>query len=198
MRGRWLACCEHNRLDLLSLAGLTARLLDLIRRGPAAARRAREALALGGLYARCGLESRAHEAYECAINFGNSRNRAASIKIEAFRSLGYLARRGRRFDEAAGYWRSLLDIPGCPPRVIREATEALAIHHEHRAHDLHAAKAFALRSLTVSAGAETSRSSVRDQAARHRLARIERKMDRSRGLPLTFEPVLEIRPERST
>ena len=66
---------EHNRLDLLSLAGLTARLLDLIRRGPTAARRAREALALGRLYARCGLESRAHEAYECALNFGDSRSR---------------------------------------------------------------------------------------------------------------------------
>ena len=214
---------EHNRLDLLSLAGLTARLLYLIRRGPTAARRAREVLALGRLYARCGLESRAHEAYECAINFGDSRNRGgvlmaqrgasmvhngasmaqqgasmAPIKIEALRSLAYLSRRARRFEEAAGYWRRLLEIPGCPPPVIREATEALAIHHEHRAHDLHAAKAFALRSLIAAVEAEAPRSRARDLAARHRLARIERKMDKSRGLPLTFEPVLEIRPEGST
>jgi hypothetical protein len=220
---------EHNRLDLLSLAGLTARLLDLIRRGPAAARRAREALALGRLYARSGLESRAHEAYEYAINFGDSRPRGTSmansgasvagggasmvhagtsmvhvgtsmvpIKIDALRSLGYLSRRARRFDEAAGYWRRLLEIPGCPPQLIREATEALAIHHEHRAHDLPAAKAFALRSLIASVEAEAPRSRARDLAARHRLARIERKMDRSRGLPLTFEPVPAMRPEGAT
>jgi len=197
---------EHNRLDLLSLAGLTARLLDLIRRGPTAARRAREALALGRLYARCGLESRAHEAYECALNFGDSRSRgtaiagggATPIKIDALRSLGYLSRRARRFDAAAGYWRRLLEIPGCPPQVIREATEALAIHHEHRAHDLPAAKAFALRSLIASVEAEAPRSRARDLAARHRLARIERKMDRSRGLPLTFEPVPAARPEGAT
>jgi uncharacterized protein YprB with RNaseH-like and TPR domain len=187
---------EHNRLDLLSLAGLTARLLDLIRRGPTAARRAREALALGRLYARCGLESRAHEAYECAIAMtqrGASMVHAGTsmvpIKIEALRSLAYLSRRARRFDEAADYWRRLLEIPGCPPQVIREATEALAIHHEHRARDLPAAKAFALRSLIASVEAEAPRSRARDLAARHRLARIERKMDRSRGLPLAFEPV---------
>ena len=35
-----VAVLEHNRLDLLSLAGLTARLLDLVRTGPGAARHA--------------------------------------------------------------------------------------------------------------------------------------------------------------
>ena len=57
MRGRSSACSKHNRLDLLSLAGLTARLLDLVRTGPGAARHPREALALGRVYARCGLEA---------------------------------------------------------------------------------------------------------------------------------------------
>ena len=46
------AVLEHNRLDLLSLAALTARLLHLARSGPDGARDAREALALGHVYAR--------------------------------------------------------------------------------------------------------------------------------------------------
>ena len=67
MPGRSSRVLEHNRLDLLSLAGLTARLLDLVRTGPGAARHAREALALGRVYARCGLDGRAREAYQRAI-----------------------------------------------------------------------------------------------------------------------------------
>ena len=82
----------------------------------------------------------------------------------------------------------MIEIPGCPPHVIREATEALAIHHEHRARDLPAARAFALQSLTAVADADTP-THARDRAVRHRLARLERKMDKSQGLPLKFEPV---------
>ena len=63
-----------------------------------------------------------------------------------------------------------METRGCPPPVVREATEALAIHHEHRDRDLGAAKAFALRSL------ENGLRPAWTQAARHRLARIERKM----------------------
>ncbi|HEX7139208.1 MAG TPA: ribonuclease H-like domain-containing protein, partial [Vicinamibacterales bacterium] len=47
---------EHNRLDLLTLAALTSRLFDLARRGPEAARDSREALALGHVFVRAGLE----------------------------------------------------------------------------------------------------------------------------------------------
>ena len=49
------AVFEHNRLDLLSLAGLTARLLQLLGDGPGKARNAHEALALGRVYQRGGL-----------------------------------------------------------------------------------------------------------------------------------------------
>jgi hypothetical protein len=95
------------------------------------------------------------------------------------RALALLSRRARQYEEAAGYWKELLDTRGCPPHVAREATEALAIHHEHRVRDLAAAKAFALRSL------EAGRDSARAEAARHRLARIDRKMQVS-ALPLAF------------
>jgi len=180
------AVLEHNRLDLLSLAGLTARLLDLVRRGPCAVRHAREALALGRVYARGGLDNRAREAYQHACARVSLTTAAGSpaggdaIKISSLRSLALLSRHCRRYDEAAAHWRELLELPACPPQVAREASQALAVHHEHRARDLPAAKAFALRSFDAHAPAW-------NQAVQYRLARIERKMNKSQDSSLNFE-----------
>jgi hypothetical protein len=69
-----------------------------------------------------------------------------------------------------------LALADCPHQVVREATEALAIYHEHRARDLAAAKLFALR------GIELEAAPARGEAARHRLARIERKLVSERTL----------------
>jgi len=165
------AVLEHNRLDLLTLASLTAQLLHLTRTGPAGARDTREVLALGHVYARAGLEERARAAYRHAIDrCRSSRGAYDPIRIHALRMLALAWRRARRYDEAASCWGELLHIRGCPPLVEREATEALAIHHEHRRRDLSSAKAFALRSLE--SGAQPA---WRD-AVQHRLARLERKM----------------------
>ena len=65
---------------------------------------------------------------------------------------------------------------GCPAPIVCEATEALAIHHEHRVRDLALARRFALGSLAALTGGP--RPSLA-QAVRHRLARIERKMGES-------------------
>jgi uncharacterized protein YprB with RNaseH-like and TPR domain len=165
------AVLQHNRLDLLSLAGLTARLLDMVQTGPDAAHNAREALALGGLYARAGHDARALGALQRAVEMST----AGDVKIDRVDSLRTLAvalRRARRFEEAAGCWRRLLDEPSCPPPCAREANEALAIHHEHRLRDLTSAKTFALRSL------EHEPRPAWHQAVRHRIARIERRMER--------------------
>lgn len=94
----------------------------------------------------------------------------ASIKVDALKSLALLCRRSRRYDDAATYWRQLLEVPACPSHLAREASEALAVHHEHRARDLPAARAFALLSLDA-------RKPAWNQAVQHRLARIERKMN---------------------
>ena len=167
-----VAVLEHNRLDLLSLAGLTARLVSLVRSGPDQARDAREALALGHVYARAGLDLRARDAFARAAGASIALTSGSMplIRITALRALALAWRRARQYDEAAGCWRQLLDARGCPHHIAREATEALAIHHEHRARDLAAAKAFALRSL------EDGMPPAGHEAARHRLARIERKM----------------------
>ena len=122
---------------LLSLASLTARLLHLTRTGPDAARDTREAVALGRVYARAGCDERACEAYLKALALSRAPARAFdAARIDALRGLATTYRRMRRFDDAARRWRELLDIRGCPPQVFAEATEALAIHHEHRLKDL--------------------------------------------------------------
>ncbi|MGC4082926.1 MAG: ribonuclease H-like domain-containing protein [Vicinamibacterales bacterium] len=173
----------HNRLDLLSLAGVTARLLRLIAEGAHATHDAREALALGKIYQRAESTARAEQAYERAVWLTSRAPAAGSrrgsmdwswtphgIRVEALRSLAVGARRSRRYADAARRWRELLDVPGCPAAIRREATEALAIHHEHRERDLTAARMFALKSL------EGGSEAAWGDAVRHRLARIERKM----------------------
>jgi uncharacterized protein len=196
------AVLEHNRLDLLSLAGLAARLLHLVRAGGEAARDAREALALGGVYGRAGLDARARDAYERAASGGapevgaasiavnkaengasiaaNKAENAASIaaiRIDALRALAILSRRARRYDEAAACWRRLLELGGCPPHVVREASEALAIHHEHRARDLTAARRYAETLRSATARNATSVSAV--YGVEYRLARLDRKIRQS-------------------
>jgi hypothetical protein len=178
---------EHNRNDILSLAGLTVRLLQLVRGGAAEARDAREALALGRIYERAGRPKPAREALECALTLpapGATAPGRTLLRVEALRTLAVLARRARCYDEAASRWRAILDTPGCPQGFAREAAEALAIHHEHRLRDLAAAHAFALR--TLDAGSLPSRRA----AIHHRLARLERKLHggRDRCTPLMEHP----------
>ncbi|MEQ1909425.1 MAG: ribonuclease H-like domain-containing protein [Vicinamibacterales bacterium] len=188
---------EHNRLDLLSLAGLTAHLLSLIANGAHSTSDARECLALGRVYERAGETPRAEVAFgraavlaaASAASGSRAPRRVASewawtaqgIRAEALRSLAVGARRGRQFNVAAEWWRQLLEVPGCPAQLRREATEALAIHHEHRDRDLTAAKMFALKSL------ESGTATAWGDAVRHRLARIERKMVSERSL-FPFSP----------
>jgi len=171
------AVFEHNRLDLLTLAALTARLLRLVRTGVSAARDAREVYALGTTYARAGLDDRARECFTRAVTMSPAPSGAFDpVRVESLRALALAWRRARRFDEAADCWRQLLDTRACPPGVLREAAEALAIHHEHRVRDLDAAKAFALRSLSDEARPAWT------QAVQHRLARLDRKMSVGRLL----------------
>ncbi len=165
---------EHNRGDLVSLAGLTSRLLELVSGGPDFAENAQEALALGHVYARSRETGRAIAAFERAITLSAKKTgrRAAELRADALRSLALANRRARRYDDAARCWVALVES-GCAEQVEREAVEALAIHHEHRRRDLESARAFALRNVATAGNA--ARQSVRETAV-HRLSRIERKI----------------------
>jgi uncharacterized protein YprB with RNaseH-like and TPR domain len=163
------AVLEHNRLDLLSLAALTTRLLHLVSEGPSAVGKAREALALGRVYERAGLEVRASEAFDRALDLAGDSDPVTTLA--ALRGLATLNRRTRQHDQAALRWKEILALPGCPPDCRREAAEALAVHHEHRAGDLVGAKELALSALEVAADAKRP-------GLLYRLARIDRKLTR--------------------
>jgi hypothetical protein len=101
----------------------------------------------------------------------------ALTRAESLRSYAVLCRRLRRFRDAAAGWQRIIELRGCPPHILREAIQALAVHHEHRLRDPRAARQFALQSLRLEATAS------RQHAVRHRLARLERKL----GCNTTFQ-----------
>jgi len=162
------AVLEHNRLDIVSLAMLTAHASQLLADGPTSATTPREAFGMGKLYERAGMWD---EALACYRKAGlKTRPYIEELQADALRGAAMLLRRLRRYEEAADSWRELLGIRGCSPSYAREAMQALAVHHEHRARDLEAARRFALQSLRLQATA------AGQGAVQYRLARIDRKL----------------------
>jgi uncharacterized protein len=169
---------EHNRLDLLSLAMLTARAAQLVEEGPPAVRTAREAVGLGRLYQLAGRFDEARRCFGllCGLDAADpgvpmpATSDGAQLRAEALSSYARLSRRGRFFDDAAAAWSCLLTLPGCPPAIVREAAEALAVHHEHRRRDPLSARGFAVQSLQLPLSAS------RREALHHRMARLDRKL----------------------
>ena len=166
---------EHNRMDLVSLAAITARAVRLAQNGAKACRDCTEALALGRLFERAGLLDRAEACYRRAAASGSF-----EVRGEALYRLGLRCRRDRRFEEAAAIWRQILDLTKTP--IIRRSTvldglrhfaaEALAIHHEHRVRDYAMARDLATYALAETPGGR------RGDGMRHRVARLDRKMAR--------------------
>ena len=173
---------EHNRLDLVSLAAVMARGVQLARDGQHACRDSAEALALGRVYERAGMDDRVRERADALARaeacYGRAaESRTAEVKGEALYRLALRHRRERRFEQAAAIWRQVIELT--EPRGVRRvaglaelrqfAAEALAIHHEHRDRDLESAREIALFALEEAAGR-------RAEGVRHRLARIDRKI----------------------
>jgi hypothetical protein len=157
---------EHNRQDVVSLAVITAHALSIARGGPEACDSAGEQVALGRLYERIGEPARAVAAYELAANASDR-----AIRRQALAGLAVLKRRERQYDAAAAAWQDVLDLSMLEPSsaLARRAAEALAIHHEHRARDLHTARRYA---ETLGATAKGRMASD----ARHRIDRLDRKL----------------------
>jgi uncharacterized protein YprB with RNaseH-like and TPR domain len=166
---------EHNRLDLISLAAVTAHAVELAQEGSARCRDAAEALALGKVYDRAASCDRAIACYERAIDDPSAH---VDVVAEGLYRLGLRFRRERRFDAAAAIWRRLLALKQgrygarsvLLPSLRKFATEALAIHHEHRERDYEGAKEFTLQLLEDTPEADRPR---------HRLNRLERKIARN-------------------
>ncbi|MBP7572131.1 MAG: ribonuclease H-like domain-containing protein, partial [Acidobacteria bacterium] len=165
------AVLEHNRLDLVSLGALTGVVLELLS-GRREAGDRYELLALGRLYDAVGCDGDAERCFRGAAAAGGLFEAAldAAARAEALHWLALRHRRARRFADAAACWADLLALPGLDPRLRREALEAMAVHNEHRARDLAAARRFALRALDLAPGGR------RQEDLAHRLGRLSRKI----------------------
>ena len=163
---------EHNRLDLVSLGALTGLACQLVDAGVASTATPHQALGLGRIFDKVGRRPEATRCYErAATPAGRAYDDAVSA--EALQRLARHFRSERRYPEAAEAWRRLLALRRPPARLAREATVALAVHHEHRVRDLVTARQFARRALEMEAHPG------RHQANAHRLRRLRRKMERN-------------------
>jgi uncharacterized protein YprB with RNaseH-like and TPR domain len=170
---------HHNRLDLLSLAQLTARAIRLIREAvgtgmtdaPSAVgaivTNPQERLAVGRELWR--LQQR-NAAEACFRAVAECETAPDSVRAEALYSWARSLRRARRHHEAAEVWRQLAGSRTVRAVLRAEAQEALAIHHEHRDRDLEKAHQWATGALTSGVGARHR------TAVTHRLARLRRKI----------------------
>jgi hypothetical protein len=173
---------EHNRLDLVSLAAVTGHALRLARSGDEACRDAAEALALGRVLERARALDRAEACYRRA-----SLSTCLEIRAEACYRLGLRARRDRRFVDAAAAWRQIIAMTDSAAHRRKEgmaalrqfAIEALAIHQEHRERDIESARELALFALS-----DETPSPSQAEGLRHRLARLDRKLERTRTAPM--------------
>jgi tetratricopeptide (TPR) repeat protein len=159
----------HNRLDLLSLAALTAHAQQLVRDGRDTPPSGATAFGLGALYERGGWIDPAIACFRAAAA---DHWQTRDLRRAAARSLARLLRRQRRFAEAAEAWQQVLQLGG-RPQVLREAREALAIHHEHRGGQLEEARRHA------EAGAAQAIGRGEREDFTRRLARLERKLARA-------------------
>lgn len=172
---------EHNRLDLVSLAAVTARAVRLVEGGADGCPDDQHALSLGRIYERAGTFDRAELCYRRAAD-----TTSLEIKTEALYRLSLRCRRTKRYEEAAACWQSIVSLTSTRSarrnRVVaalREfAVEALAIHHEHREQDLTTARELALFAL------DEGLDGRRADSYRHRLARLDRKLARKENAQL--------------
>ena len=185
------AILEHNRRDLLSLAGLTSRLLELLAAGPSDVaqmhrKRWRLDASIGDRAATPRRTTRLLTPSSC------HQPERTPVRTAALHALALSDRHARRYDDAAARWQALADAPDCPALVRRAAVEALAIHHEHRARNLRTARAFALKGLESPGGPAWR------EAVRRRITRIDRKLEkdveRRAGIDPPVQMLLEAAP----
>jgi hypothetical protein len=153
---------------------LTARACRLLGEEQPAVDGPRECLGIASLLGRVAAWDRAEACYRRAIDLAARSWQAEDeqVRLEALHALALRCRRTGRYLDAAAHWETITRAWRCPPALMREALEALAIHHEHRSRDLERARQFAEQTRRVAGAHERL-----DQ----RLARLDRKITRGGG-----------------
>lgn len=134
---------RHNADDLLTLAAVTARALQLVA-SPDTAENSLERLALGRLFERAGQWQRARGLYELALDSPLPEELARAARFR----LSLLCKRQRDYRRAVSLWQGLISsgaAGGGPERL--EVYEELAICYEHRLADPEAAVEVTRRAL---------------------------------------------------
>jgi hypothetical protein len=101
---------------------------------------------------------------------------AHPLRAETLAGLARLLRSQRRYDEAAACWTEITGVRGLRAGLRLEATEALAVHFEHRRRDLTRAHSYAERARQ----ADLARPGGRPGAGRTGAIRLDRRLDRLR------------------
>ncbi|MGE0134762.1 MAG: ribonuclease H-like domain-containing protein [Dehalococcoidia bacterium] len=156
---------EHNAVDVLSLAGLLARLGAV--HGRIEEGSDLERLLLGRLHAHQGREDEARQHLEAA----HVQARSATLRHTLAMELARLLRRAGRRSEAAVLWREVAAGDVAASAALVE----LAKHHEHQERDLDAALMAVERALALRG---------RDPPLLHRRARLLRKAAVRPGAPV--------------
>ncbi len=178
-RGDWAVLepvLHHNRLDLLSLAGVTARAARLLRTGAMACTKAEEAALLGRELHR---RSAVVEAEVCYRRGLDDLAPGHALRPETLAGLARLLRSQRRYDDAAVSWTEITGLRGVRAGLRQEATEALAVHFEHRRCDLTQAHSYAERARRTELARPDGGRSAADRLER-RLDRLRRKLSGAR------------------
>ena len=125
---------EHNRLDVVSLAALALLASEWVHEDRA--EDPRDVFSLGRVFERAAAYERSEALYRRVLAQGDGPLRVATLVRLAAR-----AKRSGDHESAAGLWGEAAAAGS--PRAWRE----LAVHHEHRTRDLHAALAAAEKGL---------------------------------------------------
>jgi uncharacterized protein len=158
---------EHNFIDVVSLAALTARAVRWIADGEPGD--PRDAFSLGRILERARLHERAEHEYRRTLAMD-----AGELRVPALLSLGRSVKRNRRHAEAIPLWREAAAAGECA--AFRE----LAIHFERRCREPRAALEIVAEALSSLDGDRPCcRKALREfgrrrQRLERRLARLER------------------------
>ena len=164
---------EHNRLDLLSLALLTARAAQLVEEGPPACAHGARSVGLGRLYQLAGRVADARRCFGLARGIETARpacrsqlrGDGAELRAEALSS--YAACHVARVSStAAAAWSCLLTPPGVSARDRSRSGRGACRPPRAPAADPLSARGFALQSLQLPLTAS------RREALHHRVARL--------------------------
>jgi len=164
----------HNAQDILSLVTLAARLCaaladPLSEEGDLSGS---DLHSLGRWYERLSMSQRAEQAYQAAL----TRSLPAGVRDAVRRDLSLLLKRQGRRDEAAAIWHELIQ-DGHDHKTW--ACVELAKYYEWALRDYPAAAQVTRLAVDISQSAPTgSRGQLELHELHHRLARLERKMNR--------------------